>query len=130
MTSKKSNTFKYISAFDYFDKTLIFFIYSKWRNKYYFLYKYYWTFYSNNKCQSQSCISFNWRNNKEIIESNKNKNKKASKIFLLAKKKLNSHGTLVSQVLIDLEITHEEYKSIINEEENYRRLKKNQNDKK
>ena len=24
MTSKKSNTFKYISAFDYFDKTLIF----------------------------------------------------------------------------------------------------------
>ena len=42
---------------------------------------------------------------------------------MLAKAKLNSIKTLVSQALIDLEISHEEYKSIINEEENYRRLK-------
>ena len=42
---------------------------------------------------------------------------------MLAKTKLNSIKTLVSQALIDLEISHEEYKSIINEEENYRRLK-------
>ena len=44
---------------------------------------------------------------------------------MLAKSKLNSIETLISQALIDLEISHEVYKSIINEEENYRKLKEN-----
>ena len=44
---------------------------------------------------------------------------------MLAKSKLNSIETLISQALINIEISHEEYKSIINEEENYRRLKEN-----
>ena len=44
---------------------------------------------------------------------------------MLAKSKLNSIEKLISQALIGLEISHEEYKSIINEEENYRRLKEN-----
>ena len=43
-------------------------------------------------------------------------------MFMLAQSKLNSIETLIYQALIDLEISHEEYKSIINEEENYRRL--------
>ena len=42
---------------------------------------------------------------------------------MLAKSKLTSIEILISQALIDLEINHEEYKSIINKEENYRRLK-------
>ena len=44
---------------------------------------------------------------------------------MLARSKSNSIETLVSKALIDLEISHEEYKTIINEEENYRRLKEN-----
>ena len=44
---------------------------------------------------------------------------------MLAKVKLNSIETLISQALIDLEISHAEHKTIINEEENYRRLKQN-----
>ena len=44
---------------------------------------------------------------------------------MLAKSKLNSIENPPSQALIDLEIGHERYKSIINEEENYRRLKEN-----
>ena len=44
---------------------------------------------------------------------------------MLVRSKLNSIETLISQALIDLEISHEEYKRIINEEENYRRLKEN-----
>ena len=44
---------------------------------------------------------------------------------MLVRSKLNSIETLISQALIDLKISHEEYKTIINEEENYRRLKKN-----
>ena len=42
---------------------------------------------------------------------------------MLAKKKLNNIEELVSQALINLKISHEEFKTIINEEENYRRLK-------
>ena len=36
---------------------------------------------------------------------------------MLAKSKLNSVETLISQVLIDLGISHEEYKAIVNEKE-------------
>ena len=35
---------------------------------------------------------------------------------MLAKSKLNSIETLISQALIDLEISHEEVKTIVNEE--------------
>ena len=44
---------------------------------------------------------------------------------MIVRSKLNSIEKLVSQALIDLEISHEEFKPIINEEENYRRLKEN-----
>ena len=44
---------------------------------------------------------------------------------MLAKSKLNSIETLILQAVIVLEISHEEFKTIINEEENYRRLKEN-----
>ena len=40
---------------------------------------------------------------------------------MLAKSKLNSNESLISQGLIDLEISHEEFKTIVSEEENYRR---------
>ena len=56
---------------------------------------------------------------KKLLEITKNKNKKQNKIVMLAK----SIETLISQALIDLEISHEEHKSIINDEENFRRLK-------
>ena len=42
-----------------------------------------------------------------------------------ARSQINITKTLISQALIDLEISHEEYKAIINEEEHYRRLKEN-----
>ena len=41
---------------------------------------------------------------------------------MLTKSKLNSIGKLIPQELIDLKISHEEYKSIINEEENYKKI--------
>ena len=43
---------------------------------------------------------------------------------MLARSKLNSIETKISQALIDLEISHEKHKTIINEVENYKRLKK------
>ena len=66
-----------------------------------------------------------YRNHKKILKITRNKKKKQSKIVLLARSKLNSIETLISQALIDLEMNYEEYKSIINEEKNYRSLKEN-----
>ena len=43
--------------------------------------------------------------------------KKNNKIAMLAKSKLNSIETLISQALIDLDISHEEFKTIVNEKE-------------
>ena len=42
---------------------------------------------------------------------------------MLAKSKLNSIETLISQALIDLEINHEEFKTIINERDKYKEMK-------
>ena len=42
---------------------------------------------------------------------------------MLAKIKLNSIETLMSQALIDLEIAHEEFKTIVNEKEKCDRIK-------
>ena len=44
---------------------------------------------------------------KKLLNITRNKKKKHDKILMLAKSKLNSIETLVSQALIDLEISHE-----------------------
>ena len=46
-------------------------------------------------------------------------------IKLLAKSKLNSNETLVSQALIGMEISHEEYITILKEKEKYEKMKDN-----
>ena len=44
---------------------------------------------------------------------------------MLAKSKLNSIETLISQILIDLDISHEEFIKILKEKDKYRRKKEN-----
>ena len=44
---------------------------------------------------------------------------------MLAKNKLNSIETLVSQALIDMEISHEEFITILNEKDKYEKIKEN-----
>ena len=44
-------------------------------------------------------------------------------MLVLAKSKLNSIETLISQTLIDLKISHEEFKTIVNEKEKYEKMK-------
>ena len=50
------------------------------------------------------------------------KNKKKHKIIALARSKLNIIENLISQVLIDFEITHEEFSKIIYEKNNYEQI--------
>ena len=43
----------------------------------------------------------------------------------MAKSKLNSIKTLISQALIDMEISHEEFITILNEKDKYEKMKNN-----
>ena len=44
---------------------------------------------------------------------------------MLAKSKLNSIETLISQALIDMDISHEEFITILNEKDKYENMKDN-----
>ena len=63
---------------------------------------------------------------KILLSMTRNKKKNHDKILMFAKSKLNSIETLVSQTLIDMEISHEEFDTIMKEEKNMRRWKKSE----
>ena len=44
-------------------------------------------------------------------------------MFMFAKSKLNSIETLISQALIDVEISHEEFVTILKEKDRYEKMK-------
>ena len=54
-----------------------------------------------------------------------NKKKKHDQLLMLAKSKFNSIETLISQALIDLDISHKEFIMIFNEKDKYERMKRN-----
>ena len=60
---------------------------------------------------------------KKLLNIRRNKKKKHDKILMLAKSKLNSNETLISQALIDMEISHEEI--ITYEKMKYEKMKDN-----
>ena len=62
---------------------------------------------------------------KKLLSITRNKKKKHDKILMLAKSKLNSIETLVSQALIDMEISHEEFVTIMKEKVKYKKMKEN-----
>ena len=62
---------------------------------------------------------------KKLLSTTRNKKKKHDKIFMLAKSKLNNIETLISQALIDMEISHEEYISVLKEKNKYEKMKEN-----
>ena len=62
---------------------------------------------------------------KKLLSITRNKKKKYDEILILAKSKLDSIETLVSQALIDMEISHEEFNVIIREKGKYERMKEN-----
>ena len=54
---------------------------------------------------------------KKLLNITRNKKKKHDKILMLAKSKLNSIETLISQALIDLDISYEEFIRILKEKD-------------
>ena len=55
---------------------------------------------------------------KELLKTTRKKKKKHNKIVMLARSKLNSIESKISEALINNEISHEHCKAIINEENN------------
>ena len=62
---------------------------------------------------------------KSLLNVTKKRKKKHNKIIILAKNKLNMIDTLLSSVLNDSEISHEEFTNIINEANIYENIKEN-----
>ena len=62
---------------------------------------------------------------KKLLKISRKKKKQRNKTLMLAKSKLNSIKALMSQALIDLDINHEEFKTIVNEKEKYEQMKEN-----
>ena len=60
---------------------------------------------------------------KKLLTAIRNKKKKHNKIVMLARRKLNSIESKISEALINDKISHEGFITIINEERNYRELK-------
>ena len=62
---------------------------------------------------------------KTLLNITRKKKKKQNKIIALARSKLNIIENLISQALIDFEITHEEFSKIIYEKNNYGQIRDN-----
>ena len=62
---------------------------------------------------------------KKLLKATRNKKKKHNTIVMLARSKLNSIEIKISEALINNQISHEDFITIINEEKNYRKLKVN-----
>ena len=60
---------------------------------------------------------------KKLLKTRRNNKKKHKKIAILARSKLNSIESNLSEALINNEISHEDFMAVINEERNCRELK-------
>ena len=60
---------------------------------------------------------------KKLLTTTRNKKEKCNQIVMLARGKLNSIESKISEALINNEIIHEFFMTIISEERNYRELK-------
>ena len=72
------------------------------------------------------CIVFcNYWDSKKNTNYQKEKKKKHNKIIVLARNKLNIIETLMSQALTDFDISHEDFKKIVDEKQKYKQTKEN-----
>ena len=62
---------------------------------------------------------------KKLLNITRNKKKNHDKILMLAKSKLNSIETLISQALIDMDINHEEFVTILKKKDKDEKMKEN-----
>ena len=106
---------KYVTAFDYIDKILIFLIATSSRVSIISFTSIVGAPVGIASASLTLIFSLTTGIVKKLLNITRNKKKKHDKILMLAKSKLDSIETLVSQALIDMEISHEELNAIIRE---------------
>ena len=109
---------KYIASFDYFDKSLIVLSVTTGSIS---IASFATVIGAPVGIMSASCsLAFSITTGfvKKFLKTIRNKKKKHNKIVMLARSKLNSIENKISKALMDNEISHEDFETIINEEKN------------
>ena len=117
------NLSKYIASFEYFDKSLIVLSVATGSIS---IASVATVIRAAVEIMSASCsLAFSITTGfvKKFLKTTRNKKKKHNKIVMLARSKLNSIESKISEALINNEISHEDFMTIINEEKKYRELK-------
>ena len=114
---------KYIASFDYFDKSLIVLSVTTGSIS---IASFATVIGAPVGMMSASCsLAFSITTGfvKKFLKTIRNKKKKHNKIVMLARSKLNSIESKISEALINNEISHEDFMTVLNEEKKYRELK-------
>ena len=114
---------KYIASFDYFDKSLIVLSVTTGSIS---IASFATVIGAPVEMMSASCslaFSISTRFVKKLLKTIINKKEKHNKIVILAKNKLNSTESKISEALVNNEISHEDFMITINKEKKYRELK-------
>ena len=117
------NLSKYIASFEYFDKSLIVLSVATGSIS---IASFATVIGAPVGMMSASCsLAFSITTGfvKKFLKTIRNKKKKHNKIVMLARSKLNSIESKISEALINNEISHEDFMTILNEEKKYRELK-------
>ena len=114
---------KYIASFDYFDKSVIVLSETSGSISVASFATVIGTPVGTASASFSLAFSLSTGLAKKLLKTTRNKKKKHSKIGMLARSKLNSIKSKISEALINNEISHEDFMIIINEERNYRELK-------
>ena len=116
---------KYVAAFDYIDKILIV-LSAKWGGVF-IISSVSVIVVSAGVTGANLTIIFSITTGiiKKILSIKRSKTKNHNKILMLAESKPNSIETLVSQALIDMEISHQEIIAILKKKHKYEKMKEN-----
>ena len=114
---------KYIAPFDYFDKSLIVFSATSGSISIASFATVIGTPVGIASASLSLTFSLSTRLVKKLLKTTRKKKKKHDKIVMLARSKLNSIESKKFEALMNNQISHEEFMTIINEERNYRELK-------
>ena len=119
------NLSKYIASLDYFDKSLIVLSVATGSVS---IASFATVIGPPMGIMSASCsltFSITTRFVKKFLKTIRNKKKKHNKMFMPARTKSNSIESKILEALINKEISHKDFMTILNEEKKYRELKEN-----
>ena len=114
---------KYIASFDYFDKSLIFLSATSGSISIASFATVIGTPAGIANASLSLTFSLSTGLVKKLLKTTRNKKKKHRKIVMLARNKLNSIESKISEALINNQISHEDFMTIFTEGRNYRELK-------